>query len=140
MSLTLSRAVLQGVVEDALREAHQGRHGLVLGGGSDVAMHRQVGQERRDLAFSRKEVCTGPHAVETPEPDDPLHRGALGVDGGVMETEHRADCIEKFWLLTSRRVRHRRSPSWRPTIVDNRYWAKLPENPANIALSGQNDQ
>jgi hypothetical protein len=31
-----------------------------------------------------------------------------------------------------------RSPSWRLEIADNKHGAKLPENPANIALSGQN--
>jgi hypothetical protein len=44
-----------------------------------------------------------------------------------METEHLADFIAEFWLLTSRRVRHIRSPSWRPEIADNRPWAKLPK-------------
>jgi hypothetical protein len=29
------------------------------------------------------------------------------------------------------------SLSWRPASADNGYWAKLPENHANIALSGQ---
>jgi hypothetical protein len=38
-------APLHGVVEDALVEAHQGMHGLVLGGGSQVSVHGQVGQE-----------------------------------------------------------------------------------------------
>jgi len=60
------------------------------------------------------------------------------MHGGVVETEHLADGIEELGGLTSRRVRHTRSPSWRPAIVDNGYGAKLPENPTNIALSGQN--
>jgi hypothetical protein len=29
--------------------------------------------------------------------------------------------------------------SWRPVSAANKHRAKLPENPANIALSGQND-
>jgi hypothetical protein len=131
-------AALHGVVEGALVEEHQGIHGLVLGGGSDVSIHRQVGQERLDLGFGGEEVFAGPHAVETDESYDPLHIGSLGVNGVVVETEHLADVIEEFWLLTSRRVRHRRPPSWCPEIVDNGHWAKLPENPTNIALSGQN--
>jgi hypothetical protein len=60
------------------------------------------------------------------------------MNGVVVETEHLADCIEELGLLTSRRIRHIRFPQWRPEITDNRHWAKLPENPANIALSGQN--
>jgi hypothetical protein len=34
--------------------------------------------------------------VETGEPYDPLHIGALGVNGVVVETEHLADFIEEF--------------------------------------------
>ena len=86
--------VLHGVVEDALVEEHQGIHGLVLGGGSDVALYRQIGQERLDLGLGGKEVRAGPHAVETDESDDPLHIGALGVNGVMMETEHLAHFIK----------------------------------------------
>ena len=85
-----------------------------------------------------EKVLARPHAVETDEPYDPLHIGALGVNGVVVETEHLADFIEEFGLLTSRRVRQRRSPYWRPEIADNGHWAKLPENHTNIVLSGQN--
>jgi hypothetical protein len=49
--------------------------------------------------------------METDEADDPLHIGAFGVNGVVMETEHPSDVIEEFGLLTSCRVRHIRSPS-----------------------------
>jgi len=62
------------------------------------------------------------------------------VHGVVVETEHLLDVTEEFGLLTSRRVRHIMSPSWCPEIADNWHGAKLPENPANIALSGQNGQ
>ena len=64
-----------------------------------------------DGAFGGEEVCTGLPAVETPEPYEPLPRGAFGVHGGVVETEHLADGIEAFWWLTSRCVRHTRFPS-----------------------------
>ena len=107
------------MIEDALVEEHQGIHGLVLGGGSDVSIHRQVGQERLDFGFGGEEVCAGPHTVETGKPYDPLHIGALGVYGVVVKTEHLADFIEEFWWLTSRRVRHIRSPPWRPQSADN---------------------
>ena len=43
--------------------------------------------------------------------------------------EHRADFIEEFWWLTSRRVTHITSPSWCPEIVDNRHEAKLRKTP-----------
>ena len=80
-------ASLHGVVKDAFVEEHQGMHDLVLGGGSDVSMHRQVGQEQRDRGFGGDEVYAGPHAVETDASYDPLPRGALGVHGVVVETE-----------------------------------------------------
>ena len=102
---------LQRMGEDALVEEHQGIHRLVLGRGSDVSMHGQVRQERFDLRFGGEEVLARPHAVETDEPYDPIHIGALGVHGVVVETEHLADFIEELGLLTSRRIRHRRSPS-----------------------------
>jgi hypothetical protein len=76
--------------------------------------------------------------VETDEPDEPLHRGALGVHGGVVQTEHLVHVIEEFGLLTSHRGRHTIPPWWWPEIADNRHRAKLPENPTNIALSRQN--
>jgi hypothetical protein len=49
--------------------------------------------------------------METDEPHDPLHIGALGVNGILVETEHIADFIEELWLLTSRYVQHIRFPS-----------------------------
>ena len=104
------------------------------------SMHRQVGQECLDLRFGGEEIFARPHAVETDESDDPLHIGALGVNGVVVETEHLAHFIKEFRWLTSCCVRHTSVPSWRPGIVDNRYRAKLPENPSNITLSGQNDK
>ncbi len=55
-----------------------------------------------------------------------------------MKTKHVTDVIEEFWLLTSRRVRHIRSPPWRLEVIDNRHRAKLPKTSANIVLSGQN--
>jgi hypothetical protein len=43
-----------------------------------------------------------------------------------------------FGVLTARRVRDITSPlSWHPAIADNKHWAKLPENHANMTLSGQ---
>jgi hypothetical protein len=133
-------AARQSMGEDALVEAHQGIHRLVLGRGSPVSVHGQVSQERFDLRFGGEEVLVRPHAMETDEPYDPIHIGVLGVNGVVVETEHLSDFIEEFWLLTCRRVRHTRSPLWRPEIADNAPGAKLPENLTNITLSGQNGQ
>ncbi len=98
------------VVEDALVKEDQGIHRLVLGGGSDVCVYGEVGQERFDLGFGGDEVLTGPHAVETNKPHDPVHVGSLGVNGVVVQTEYLPDLIEEFWLLTFCRVRHIRLP------------------------------
>jgi hypothetical protein len=62
------------------------------------------------------------------------------MHGVMVETEHLADVIKAFGWLTCCRIRHIRSPSWHPAILDNGHRAKLPENPSNITLSGQNDQ
>jgi hypothetical protein len=56
---------------------------------------------------------------------------------GVVETERLSDFSEEFGLLTSGRVRPTRFPSWHPEMADNRHRAKLPDNQANVALSGQ---
>ena len=64
----------------------------------------------------------------------------LGVNGVVVKTEHLSDLIKEFGRLTSCSIKHISSPSWRPENIDNRHRAKLLENQANIALSGQNGQ
>jgi hypothetical protein len=87
-------ATLHDLMEDARVEAHQGLHGRVLGRGRDVSMHRQVGQERLDLGFGGAEVGARPHTVATGEPLEPFPRGALGMNGVVVETEHLAHVIK----------------------------------------------
>jgi hypothetical protein len=99
-------ATLHGVVEDALIEEHQDIHGLVLGGGCDVSIQRQVGQERLDRGFGGEEVFARPHAVETDASHDPLHRGSLRVHGVVVQTEHLSHVIEEFGVWISRRGGH----------------------------------
>jgi hypothetical protein len=128
----------QRMVENALVEEHQGIRRLVLGCGRDVSVHGQVGQERFDLWFGGEEHCARAHAVKTDEPCDPIYIGSLGVNGVVVETEHRSDIIGEFGLWISCRNRPIIPQWWCPEMVDSRHRAKLPENPANIALSGQN--
>jgi hypothetical protein len=38
--------------------------------------------------------------VETDKPNDPVHIGSLGVNGVAVQTEHLADLIEEFWVVT----------------------------------------
>jgi len=68
----------------------------------------------------------------------PLHRGATGVPRREGETERVADCSAACGMLTSRRVRHIRAPSWRPAIVDHREGAQRPGTPATSAFAGHN--
>jgi hypothetical protein len=49
-------AALQRLVEDALVEKHQGTHRQVLGRGSDVATHRQIGEEGFNLGLVGEKV------------------------------------------------------------------------------------
>ena len=92
-------------------EAPQVLHGLVLGCGSDVSMHGQVRQERCDPGIGGEEVVVRPLAVTMDESDDPLPREALGVDGIMVQTEHRSHVMEACGLWISRRVRPM-TPPW----------------------------
>src|SRR5262247_2009869 len=57
----------------------------------------------------------------------------------ALTQPHVRTSLRVGWL-TAARVRAIRLPlSWRPVSDDNKNRAKLPENPANIALSGQKD-
>ena len=64
-----------------------------------LSMHGQVGQERFDLGFGGEEVFARPHAVETDESYDPLHIGALGVNGVVVQTEHLCGLHRGVWVV-----------------------------------------
>ena len=74
----------QSMVEDPLIEEHQGIHRLILRGCSDISMHSQIGEEGLDLRFAGEKINARPHAVETDEPDDPIHIRSLGVIGVVV--------------------------------------------------------
>jgi hypothetical protein len=74
-------AVRQRLLEDARVEEHQGIHRQVLGSCSDVSMHRQIGEEGFNLGFGEEKVVMRLYAMETDEPFDPIHIGALGVHG-----------------------------------------------------------
>jgi hypothetical protein len=44
--------------------------------------------------------------VETDIAHDPFQVGSLSMDRVVVQAEHLADLIEKFWRLTAGRARH----------------------------------
>ena len=63
---------LHGMIEDALIEEHQGIHGLVLGGWSDISVHSDVGKECLYFRLRWEEVAAGPHTVETDIAHEPV--------------------------------------------------------------------
>ncbi len=65
----------------ALEEEDSGKR-LVLGGGGDVALGRQVGEEGAD--FGRPHLAGMPFVVEADEAFDPVDVGFFGVQGVVF--------------------------------------------------------
>jgi len=55
------------------------------------------------------------------------------VPGVGGEMEPFVDFIEEFGALTSRRVRHTRSPSWCPEMAEHGQRVQLPEHPTKNA-------
>jgi hypothetical protein len=94
----------------------------------------QSGKRRSSAAG--KEVLARPHAMETDERYEPLHKGALGVHGAVVVTEYLSDFIQEFGLWILRRGGPIILSRCCPKIADNTHRAKLPENHSNIILSG----
>jgi hypothetical protein len=86
--------------------------------------------------------CSRPQRVSPPNRAHGIAvgRGTWTATQQVAEvTAARSDCIAGFGLLTASRVRDiRPASSWRPASVGNGHGAKLPKNPANIAVPGQN--
>lgn len=62
----------------------EGEKKIEEAGFTAVCVYGEVGLERFDLGFCGEEVLTGPHAVETNKPHDPVHGGSLGVNGVVV--------------------------------------------------------
>jgi len=99
---------IQGLVEDALVEKHQGIHGLILGGGGNFALQSEVGEERLDLGFGGEEVNAEPHVVEPGEASDPFPIGALRVDGVMLEPEDPPDLLDQGRWGTVLRIGHKK--------------------------------
>jgi hypothetical protein len=60
------------------------------------------------------------------------------MQGGAVQTEYLLHVIVACELWLSRCGRPIILSWGYPKIADNRHWAKLPENPVNITLSGHN--
>jgi hypothetical protein len=121
--------MIHGQARDSLVEKNERVHGLVLGGGRHVLVHRQVGEKGFDLRFGGQQILAGPHVVEMDEPDNPVGIGSLGGDGIVVKAEELSDLIKQSGLLVFVRggnsiLLQKRTP----VQVDNRSWAMCARN------------
>lgn len=99
---------------------------IVEGMGEVPARHSAPGGLRADLGLHHEMVQK---LLSIPKPVVVAINGRCHGAGWVIALAcdfrvARAD--EEFGLLTARRVRHRRPPSWRPEIADNMNRAKIP--------------
>jgi hypothetical protein len=82
-------------VEHLAIEEQEGAEGLVLGGGGDVCLDGQVGQECFHLGGAHFDRVA--HVVEKDVAFDPANVGLLGADGVVLETDGVADLSSSFF-------------------------------------------
>ena len=69
---------------------------MVLGGWSDISVHSEVGKGCLYFRLRRKEIATGPHAVETDIAHEPVDVGSLGVNRIMLNPENLSALIGKF--------------------------------------------
>ena len=93
----------QWLFEHMLVEEDERIHGLILGGGSHLAISGQVGEERFDLLFAVPKIVSGLHVVETDMVFDPIPVGAFGMDGIVTSPHDVAHFVKQSG-------RHTKSP------------------------------
>jgi hypothetical protein len=80
--------------EDFAVEEEKGAEGLVLGGGGDVPLHGQVGQEGLDLGGAHLGGVA--FAVEEEEAAHPIYVGLFGAVGIMLELKEFPELIQKF--------------------------------------------
>lgn len=85
--------VVQIPVQHLTIKEKQGGQRLVLHGGGDVALHRQVGEEGRH--FGAAELAGMAVAVVADEPFDPIQVGPLRADGIVLHPQRFARLVEE---------------------------------------------
>ena len=84
--------VVELLVEHFAVEEEQGAEGLILGGGGDVPLDGQVGQEGLDLRGAH--LLGVALVVEEDEAFDPVDVGLFGADGVVLEADGLTNLIE----------------------------------------------
>lgn len=85
-------ACIEGAVKDFTVEDEEGAEGLLLGGGGDVVINGEVGEEGFDVAHAECVLF----AVKEDEVFDPIDVGLFGADGVVFEAEFVPDMFDKL--------------------------------------------
>jgi hypothetical protein len=89
-----------GQGEYLLIKKYQRVHGLVLGGGCDVRMDGQMGEESFDLRFGGDEMISAFHLVKVDVAFDPMQVSPFRLKRIVMDSEVSPGLIDK-----TRRIR-----------------------------------
>ena len=84
----------QRLSQDDLVEEEQGAEGLVLGGGGQVLLDRQMGQEGDDFGLGHLEGM--PLAMEQDESLRPVDVGVLGADAVMQSPGGLADLVQQL--------------------------------------------
>jgi len=90
-------------VEDFAVKEEDGTEGLILGGGGDVPLHSQVGQEGLDPSPGSGQRFGGAHlggvafAVEEDEAAHPVHAGLFDAVGIMFEPEDLPELVQQFF-------------------------------------------
>ena len=81
-------------IKDLLVKEQQSAEGLVLCGGSDSAINRQMAEEGGDFFLTHLVGVT--FFVEQDEAADPVHVSLLGANAVALDAEMPADAVEEF--------------------------------------------
>jgi len=95
-------ALINLLLQDVAVKKENGRESLSLGGGGDLAIDGQVGQEGRD--FGRAHIFGMAELVEVDRAFDPIYVSFFGTDGIMFDTDSGAELVEEFWGLGSHRL------------------------------------
>jgi len=82
------------LLQDVTVQEENGREGLGLGGGGDVAVDGQVGEEGGD--FGRAHVFGVAELVEVNKAFDPIDVGVFGAAGIMFDADGGAELVEEF--------------------------------------------
>lgn len=84
-------------MQDVAVEEGDGAQCLVLGGGGDIALGREVDDELLD--FGDSHFTRMPFVVEQDVTADPVEVGFFGAQGVVFSADGVADLVEEFFVF-----------------------------------------